>query len=382
MAQRVGLRIGIAEGNVAELDAVVVVVALFHRQGALIHGIRDVKIGEKALEVLVVGHGDLPRTHKAVGRRKQQHDARNVLRDGTDADPAAQRAGDQQQIDAEAQHMIHQHFRQPQQCAAEIGARLPAAKRFIEAVGVFGKRAGHGIEPDILAAGVVANVGAVLIQRDIHRHAVLEKFHVDRGGSRARQHGHHDGNENAADKGELGCGSNCVQRKERGGQRDGGEDLHAETHELLDAGVQIEYVPSHPRFGLDALAQQRDLAVLDRGIRKRHRLFRVHPLVAAIGLLKADLLLRVQHCAEKRSERGQTDGQRGIADQHLHPGARGQRIDQPRGKPDRDVGQQRRHDAVCQNCGKKPAAHGIQQPPRAACDRNMFPQRHASAPPV
>ena len=256
MAQRVGLRIRIAEGNVAELDAVVVIVALFHRQGALIHGIRDVEIGEKALEVLVVGHGDLPRTHKAVGRRKQQHDARNVLRDGADADPAAQRAGDQQQIDAEAQHMIHQHRRQPQQRAAEIGARLPVANCFIEIAGVFDKRSGHGIEADILAAGVVADIGAVLIQRDILRHAVLEKFHVDRGGSRARQHSHREGDENAADKGELGCGRNCVQRKERGGQRDGGENLHAEAHELLDAGVQIEYVPSHPRFGLDALAQQ------------------------------------------------------------------------------------------------------------------------------
>ena len=81
MAEGICFRVRVFERNVAELDIVFVVIALFHRKSALIHGVWNVEIREKALEIAVVDKRKLKRAHNAGNCGEQQHNAGNVLRD-------------------------------------------------------------------------------------------------------------------------------------------------------------------------------------------------------------------------------------------------------------------------------------------------------------
>ena len=89
MAQGIGFRIRVSEGNIFELDAVFIILPLFHRQGTLIHGVGDIKVRKEPFCIPMVDQRQLHRTDDTGNSVQQQHDAGHILCNGAHRKPPA-----------------------------------------------------------------------------------------------------------------------------------------------------------------------------------------------------------------------------------------------------------------------------------------------------
>ena len=167
MAQSVGLRIGIAEGNITKFHIVFIVIPLFHSQRTLVHGIGDIQEGKEAFHVRIVGKEALHICTAIRGGSDQQHDTGYITGDGTDGDSPGKRRPDQDQVDAEPQNVAEDLLRRGQ-CG---GLQIQRGLLFIDGSQFLPVQCQqplcHVIDPDVLAAAVMLCIAVIFIIEEI-----------------------------------------------------------------------------------------------------------------------------------------------------------------------------------------------------------------------
>ena len=379
MAQRIGLRVGIAKGHIAEFHLIAIVIALFHTERALIHGVWDIEVVEIALHVFLVRDGNPNRARQPGDARQQQHDGRDIPRDGADGQAAPQRRRDQEQIDTELERIRHKIGEESHPRNTEIHGSLPPAEVFVKVPLLLQQCGPHTVQANILAGGIIAGVIIQLFAADVVVHTSGKELAAQSAVPAAGQNADHGRQHDARQQRQFCPGGEQAGPEQGECQQDGGSDLHRIADKAARRHGIVIHIIACLRLHLNPFPEQGRLAVLDQGIGQIHGLFRMLPVNQPVQLGLADVRMHFQQGACQPDKGRQADGERSIQGKRLSTRTGRQGIDDLSRKIDRDIGRDRSRQAGKQGTEEVLPIQMTQQPDRAAVQVPTF--FHACFPP-